>query len=237
MIVGSMVVKNEADRYLQASLTRLKEVCDQVFVFDDNSTDNSVELADSLGAVVVRKPKDCPGFLEDESAFRQCAWQTMGHEFRLDSLDWVISVDADEYFLGDVAYLHGTRRIDCFKIRVPEVWSLDPVRIRVDGYWNQNYNCRIGRYRDNLRFNPKKMGCGSLPNGYTSVLSTEGRGGPGDLMEILHFGYAEESDRLARYNRYTSLPDHGHNPKHIESIITKPILEEIDAVDFWKGVR
>lgn len=227
-------MKNEADRYLQASLTRLLDVCDQVFVFDDNSTDNSVEIAEGLGAFVIRKPDDCPTFLENESAFRQCAWNTMGAEFGLDSDDWIISVDADEYLAGNLDYLFSFI-FDCVNVHIPEVWSLDPIMIRMDGFWNQNYTRRIGRY-SYTTFKNKKMGCGSLPEGYTNPV-TVSKKHPDLVVEILHFGYADEADRQARYSRYKSLPDHGHNPQHIDSIVTQPILSEISGVDFWKGVR
>ena len=231
MIVGSMVVKNEADRYLQASLTRLKEVCDQVFVFDDNSTDGSVEIAEQLGCAVFTNPGYAPTFLEDESSFRQSAWNIMGGEFLLDGDDWVISVDADEYFVGDADELiEYNSYYDSLRLHIQEVWSLDPLMIRTDGFWNQNRNLRIAMYSGNLKFNDKKMGCGSIPEGYAFPNSRS-------ILKIFHFGYAEEADRQARYSRYKSLPDHGHNPKHIDSIITQPTLAEIHGVDFWRGVR
>lgn len=229
-----MVVKDEADRYLQASLTRLKSVCDKVFVADDYSSDNSVEIAKDLGCTVWRRPKNEISFAEHEGKFRERAWIEMGKKLKLKPTDWILSIDADEYFTGTKEILdylpHVAAGRECFKIPVKEVWEINPLKIRVDGFWRNNINARISLYGTQNKFRDIPMGCGSVPY---AKLSTEIH-----KFEVLHFGYVDKENRKKKYDFYKSLPNHGHNDSHIESIIKKADLEDLGyEVDFWKGLR
>ena len=58
-IIASMVLKNEADRYLRAMLQHNHVWWDDLFVYDDQSTDNSVEIAmEYTDHVVIRVDRD-----------------------------------------------------------------------------------------------------------------------------------------------------------------------------------
>ena len=235
MIIGSMVIHNEKDRYLQAALCRLQAACDKVFVADDQSEDDGIELAESMGCFTWARPDNVPSFQESESKFRQAAWDQMSKQLKLKETDWVLSIDADECFLGDKAQMKalvkmaGHRR--CFSAPIPEVWESDPLQIRVDGFWRGNCNRRIQRFDKVTKFRDIGMGCGSVPMFEEStVLSMK--------LGILHFGYADQEDRVRKHAAYTALANHGHNQNHIDSIISKPKLEHLDInVDFWRGVR
>jgi hypothetical protein len=62
------------------------------------------------------------------------------------------------------------------------------------------------------------MGCGSAPTYVENAKSVAARD-----VAILHYGYASEADRRAKYARYSNRP--GHNIRHVESILRKPELE------------
>ena len=64
------------------------------------------------------------------------------------------------------------------------------------------------------------MGCGSAP------LYVGNNGLQTSNLTVIHFGYTNEEDKQERYDRYTSLVDHGHNDKHIKSIIVSPQLKK-----------
>lgn len=231
MIIGTMIVKDEAERYLQASLTRLVEICDKVFVADDRSSDESVEIAKELGCVTWTRPDTVPPFIENESLFRQSAWDQMAKQLRVKEGHWILSVDADEYFTGTKSQLKqlvtdaGSR--DCYAFPFREVWSIDPLQVRTDGFWGSNCNRRMRKFTPGGKFREAKMGCGSVP---VTRLATEIH-----KMPILHFGYAADNDRKRKSEFYNSI-DHGHNNSHIQSILKKPTLEEIDLrIDFWRG--
>jgi glycosyltransferase involved in cell wall biosynthesis len=235
MIIGSMVVKNEVDRYLQASLTRLLECCHKVFVVDDQSDDDSADLAREMGCTVWVRDDATPSFKENESAFRQAAWSVMGTTLKLKDRDWILSLDADECFLGTFnKNKELVRQADhrvCFSLPVPEAWSVNPIQVRTDGYWNNNYSRRFARYDKNRKFLDATMGCGSVP--YHTGPSTE----LASHMGILHFGYADEEDRKKKYEFYHNRI-HGHSNSHIESILKKPKLEPFEfEYDFWRGIK
>lgn len=234
MIIGSMIVKNEADRYLQASLSRLVAVCDKVFVADDQSTDDSVQIARGLGCTVWVRPDNVPTFAEHEGRFRQAAWNQMGKSLRVREGSWVLSLDADEYFAGTAAQLKQLQRDagsrTAFALKFLEVWEEDPLQIRIDGFWRENFNRRIRKWTSDP-FLDVPMGSGSVP---PTTLVTEIH-----KISVLHYGYVDKDRRQQKYDFYKSLPNHGHNEGHIDSIIAKrPTLEALDMdVDFWKGVR
>lgn len=233
MLVGSMIIRNEADRYLQASLTRLLSVCDKVFVADDNSEDDSAAIAERLGAKVWKN--NSTPFAKSEREFRQNAWNKMASMMRLkEGRDWVLSVDADEYVVGDKSkfqeLIRQASHRTCFTLPIKEMWGVD--QYRIDGFWDGNRNRRMGLYKKDMTFRNANFGCGSIP--HHNHLATE----LSEHMGILHFGYADPEDRQKKYDFYKSLPNHGHNEKHIESIIQTPKLQRIKLdIDFYKGLK
>lgn len=231
MIIGSMITFNEADRYLEASLTRLVDICDKVFVADDQSTDDSLEIARDLGCQTWVRPDEIPTFSKHEGAFRQAAWDQMAKQLRVREGQWILSVDADEYFSGTEAQLKqlvkDAQTRECYSFPFREVWSLDPLQVRTDGFWASNLNRRMRKFTPNAKFRDVSMGCGSVP---VCRAATEIH-----KMPILHYGYAVEEDRKRKSEFYNSL-EHGHNNSHIQSILKKPQLEDLDIrVEFWKG--
>lgn len=229
MIIGSMVIFNEMDRYLQASLTRMLEVCDKVFVADDRSTDGSAELAKEMGCEVWVRPSYRFSFMENEGQFREDAWNAM-QVLEPSTEDWILSMDSDEYFAGHFPDLKNAES-PCFSIYRHEIWAQDPYRVRTDVFWAMDYPRRIARWNPGQKFLDVPMGCGSVPFQKSERLARSNT--------ILHFGFMTEEDRVKKYNRYKSLKNHGHNEKHIDSIITQPTLQGIDltGIDFWRGVK
>lgn len=232
-----MVGRNEAHRYLQASLFHLTNVCDQVFFYDDRSTDNTVGVALDAGCTVsVRKEKD-PSFLEHEGRFRQNAFDLLDDAFHPGPGDWILSVDADEIVTPTRSELNGliaesiAQRTLSVVLSIPEIFSVsedeqnmlyDP-QVRTDGFWNRIRGFRLYEYHSGGTFKNKKMGCGSEP--------TYVENGPklkALTYHILHLGYAHPDDRQEKYERY-SQTEHGHNNSHIQSIIKPPKLQP------WRG--
>ena len=83
-----ILAKNEAARI--AECIRSVPWADEVLVVDDESTDETVRLAESLGARVVRRKMDIEG------RHRNWAHAQAAH-------DWVLSLDADERVTPELA--------------------------------------------------------------------------------------------------------------------------------------
>ena len=83
-----ILTKNEASRL--AECVHSVAWADEVLVVDDDSTDETVRLAESLGARVLRRKMDIEG------RHRNWAYAQARHE-------WVLSLDADERVTPDLA--------------------------------------------------------------------------------------------------------------------------------------
>ncbi len=142
-IIASLVVYNEADRYLESCLKWNSSWWDELFVFDDQSTDDTVAVCATYTDTVVRRPDHVSSFLDHEGEFRGTAWKTMEQMCGLEDGDWVFCFDADEFVVGgehlrDIAEAARAQGYNSVDIQIPEIWKLDPLMRRMDGYWGDD---------------------------------------------------------------------------------------------------
>lgn len=229
-IWGVMCVRNEAERYLADVLEWHLGFLDGVFVFDDQSTDDTVAVAQGFDDVLVEvRPDDVPSFLEHEGEFRQAGWEAFETSFQPMVGDWVLAIDADELFVapGDerVALLDIIRfaehdKTRAAKLRIEEIFAVDgatPMQ-RIDGHWKSIGGIRLTKYDPTFKFANRKLGGGSVPVPRGPVLdATDWSGG------LQHFGYVRAEDRRQKYERYTAFA--GHNTDHVRSIVKAPQLK------------
>ena len=233
-IFGLMVVRNEAHRYLESMLKHVSWYLDGIMIVDDQSTDETAAIASEYGHVEIR-PDDVPSFLENESAFREFSWLQLEKNFHPTQHDWILSIDADEFIIADHPrddLLDLTELADIgVNIRIPELWSLNPPQIRVDGFWNKNMSPRFFRYIPGGCFSGKRMGCPPYPT-YVKP------GAVSENLEILHVGYACSDDVQVKYSRYSMIKE-GHSSAHINSIISTPKLINYNkpSPDIFRGVN
>lgn len=243
-IFGQMVCRNEASRYLDAVLAWHMPLLDGIHVYDDRSDDDSVELALAHSCEVTRRPTHVPAFLSHEGRFRDHAWRSFEDTFRPTQDDWVLSFDADEFLIsGAATFRHVTnddRKVlmdECVNaapdvrgllLQIPEVFALDPLQVRVDGYWGGITAPRLFRYQPLGTFQDTAMGCGAEPTYVADSLVEP------ISLKLMHYGYADPVDRHEKYLRYSSL-SHGAASagmsSHVQSIPADGRLET------WIGPR
>lgn len=232
-IYGLMVVRNEASRYLQAALAHAASYLDRIIIFDDQSDDETREIASEFGDVVIR-PDHISSFVENESEFRQHAWSIFEDNCSPTLDDWILAIDADEFLIADnprESLFHYSQTASLgVSLRIPELWSIDPPLVRVDGYWDRNSSPRYFRYMPGGTFAGRRMGSAAFPTYVRHDLIAED-------VEILHVGYLNEDDRVVKYNRYTSISE-GHSSTHIESIIKIPTYSSYDKTlpNIYRGI-
>lgn len=234
----NMVTKNEEGRYLEACMSWAATITDRIFVFDDQSTDETVEIAHSFGAKFEIRQDGVPSFVESESLFRYCGWAYMLNRLNLEVGDWVLSIDADEFPIGDMMETLQILHRGGWKgaqLKIWEMWNRVPLMHRTDGFWGTITGVRLCRVEaEDHSFRSAKMGCGSVPafamkDPYVGELP----------LEILHMGYADVEDQCVKYEFYNSNTKNGHNNKHIQSIMTQPELALWTGAvpGVWRGVK
>lgn len=239
-IFGLMVARNEADRYLEACVKWHLPMVERLLVVDDRSEDETRRVALEAGATVCDRPDGVPTFMEDEASFRQFAWQQLGDLFDLTDDDWVLCIDADEFVTGAdhpdhipqqmrsammlTELVEGSGSTAVYQFHVDEIFALDDDRAyrRVDGAWGKITASRLARWDREALFPQRKgLGCGSIP-----VIDGKPVQVPRGLVRIAHLGYANPTDRQAKYDRYSG--DRGHSTKHVQSILNMPELSEVE---------
>lgn len=215
MIHCIMVTKNEAHRYVEASLLWNRSVFDSITVVDDWSTDGTFDIAATHADNVLLANAS---FERHEGLFREEAWKQWLEVIYPSPADWLVSIDADEFVVGDLsgALKEVGGRVGAFTVR--EGWGVDPIVIRVDGWWGRGKSPRCvmaSEVLSGVKFANKHMASGSLPNVKGSAPILLG-------VELLHLGYATEQDRETKFKRYSST--RGHSRNHVASIKRDPTL-------------
>lgn len=250
-IWGVLVTHNEMGRYLDCVVSWHRQFLDGIAAYDDRSTDGTADyLAEAKGVQVTIRPATEPGFRQHEGRFRQQAWEWFERVFSPTEGDWVLAFDADEMTIardGEREALEAiAQRAEVEKavaavVHIPEVYRADEMEglldqpyVRTDGFWGQIKGTRFFRYLPNGHIADRQMACGSEP---TYV------GGSARFVEqkdlvILHYGYADPLDRMAKYERYRTLYA-GHNVAHVNSIVGESHLEMWAGpyVPVWRGKR
>lgn len=231
MTVFSMTVGyNEADRYLEQMLRHTRHIVDKMFFFDDQSTDDTFEIAQEYADAAVRRLDSEAGFMDDEGLFRQAAWNCFERVLQPQTGDWVFVIDCDQFpvstcsqsaraCLENALCIEGQTNGIC--LTIPEVFAIDddgtPL-IRTDGLWAHIFAPRIVPYKPGAQFKTGRFGVPGVPS-----YAQAGPWVSEKNLVVLHYGYARYEDQATKYWRYVNQP--GHSQNHIRSIIQPPTLE------------
>lgn len=203
-IIGGLLCKNEAERWLNKFLASFSQLCDEIVVIDDKSNDKSPEICAKYGTV----------YLSPESYFETREWmqrETLFHLClaRANLNDWVIILDADE-LLNDS---HNLRKflINCpvcyngYSIKLYDMWN--ETHYRSDFYWNahERHWQMATRKRDiDYTWRKTNLHCGRLP-----LEIKEDKICYNESFYIKHMGWSTEKDRLHKYDRYMKIDGNG----------------------------
>lgn len=242
-LAASLIVKNELGRYLQPCLDHLLEFCDEIRIVDDGSTDGTlghVGSAWTRGRVFAAAGSST--FYEHEGRARQALldYTLSGNPTH------ILAIDADEFVSEPIAIRsalnaaataperpvarHQRRRQrftgSAWTLTMEEVWEADEqeLRIRHDGGWKPHPVPILWKVPDGgvpqadrqWRIQDKALACGREPLAIRHVARFAKPAG----SMILHFGWARQSEREARYERYVE-HDGGnfHARRHLDSIM------------------
>lgn len=227
-----MIVHNEENRYLEKSISSVKGFVDYFLIIDDASTDSTRTICEQLLSdmphKIITNEKSLFG---KEFILRKKAWDSI-KSFKP---KWVLALDADEVFEKNVSQkiktLINIPFVDALSFRLFDMWNEN--EYRDDKFWNahKRFFTIMCRYSPNFVYKWKETNqhCGRTPKNikFLSTFNVD--------IKIKHYGWAKESDRLSKYNRYMELDKDGRSGslEQYESILDKsPHLLPFDNEDF-----
>lgn len=202
-IVGAVVARNEADRYLKRCLTNCLALCDEIVLLDDGSTDDTAKMAREMGCHVETRANG-GWWGADESPARAQLWMLAASVAGPDG--WIYVADADHELVGitrmELHTLTSATHATAFACPLWDCWDSDET-MRVDGFWRAHDNPRVWLAR---AFPPgqgapvwqrKGLHVGHLPGNFEYVV---GRMPPN--VAVRHLGYLKREDRIVKHRKY-----------------------------------
>ena len=207
-IIGFLQVYNESSKgNLNRILNHLKQICDDIVVYDDGSTDDTLEIVKRVTRNVITGSEN--DFLSEST-----------HKQRLLELalslkpDWILWLDADEVIdrfgeCGGIKALchYGDKEgVDGFLLQQFNLWkSYD--KHRVDGHWN-DWHVRLWKNTGNLKFNEEKgLHLEHYPKGLHKLKKSQ--------IKVIHFGVSSPKKVNEKYELYKK---HGQEGWMLEKI-------------------
>jgi len=210
-IIGLLRVKNES-RWIERSIGSILPLCERVLVFDDHSTDDTVQLCASLPKVTVL-PSPFQGLNEarDKNYLLEQAEPLKP--------EWIIAIDGDEMLapgcedrLRNAMNTHHS----CLSPRILYLWDSEH-QIRTDGVYGDFHRESMFRFQPGVRFigdNGANFHCGNVPMACRQKRLVV------DDVQLLHFGYIDRDLRLRKWDFYNQNDPtnrrEGFDPKYPE---------------------
>ncbi len=224
-LITTMIVRNEADRYLPEVLSEAETYSDKIIVLDDCSTDNTVDVCEDHGATVYQHDEGRSIFWEKEHALREYLWkQILPREAHTG--DWILTLDADEImadqFKLSLPKLMLQDNINTYTMRFWESWG-EKYKVRVDGTWNPlgKETPLMTRFLPQVNYRFPRIGlhCGRLPMNIATPVVPSGCG-------VLHLGWANPEEHEEKIKRYTENDPNPHPQmmQHYKSMREEPTL-------------
>lgn len=201
-LAGLLRIKNES-RWIRMVLESLLGVCDHVFVLDDHSTDNTVEICQSFGSFVT-------GFRSSFDTLDEARDKTfLLHQAMAYNPEWALMIDGDEVLEAEAArkFIHLLDRPNfrVYTLQVIYLWN-DERTMRADGVYGKFYRpslFRVSQAADSASWRrtstPGNLHCTSLPDGLRG--ETAGESG----IKLLHYGYIDAPLRRAKFEWYNQV--------------------------------
>lgn len=209
MIVGAVLARNEAGRYLERVLRNVTSLCDVTVLLDDDSHDATREIARAMGALVHERAVTggfwgMEGRRSAEGSARAELWRLASEAAGADG--WVYVADADHELVGitrDELHLL-TKATHCTAFACPlwDCWD-DDEHMRVDGFWQAHNNPRAWFFKAfphgalAPEWTRQGLHVGHSPSNYVYCI-----GLMPPNVGVKHLGYIKKEDRAAKMGRY-----------------------------------
>lgn len=202
----SMIVHNEANRYLDHVLAHASAYITDAVIIDDASTDNTLDvIARTLRNIPYKIVHNKTSKFANEVELRKQQWK----ETLATTPDWILSLDADEVFEDGFGYvvrdLINDHTVDAHSFRLFDMW--DAVHYREDSLWNAHAVYRPflvrAKYGITYEWHETAQHCGRQPINVDSFTQKKSE------IRLKHLGWMRPDDRTLKYARYIKLDPKG----------------------------
>lgn len=209
-----MRVKNEA-RWIQRTIDSVRDLCgDLIFVMEDGSTDNTREICEAAGCVVL--PSPFVGMGLDEGRDKDWLLQEVIARCKP---DWILMPDGDEEL--EPGGCDKIRRalaqnppVDCFAMGFFYCWD-EVNQIRVDGNYGTLARQSLFRADTSFRFKSYYSEHQTKNQNHVGLHTSNAPGLGGKCARInvglFHYGYLHAEDRIRKFEWITRL-----DPNNVE---------------------
>lgn len=195
MIVGMLRIKNEA-RWIDEVLKSIKPVCRSIYVLDDHSSDATPSICRENGAVVIESP--FTGL--DESRDKDYLLDLIAKANPAGT--WVLCIDGDEVLEktgpSKIRALLKTPEAMGYEFQIRYLWNSRNL-VRTDGVYGRFSRPSLFRLLRGMTFrrtgNGGNFHCSNVPS---QIIGKTQRAN----IDLLHLGYMNLEDRLAKYRWY-----------------------------------
>jgi len=143
---------------------------------------------------------------EDDMWGSEVEWRSELWLAAVDSeADWIFVLDADMIPLSNPRSLFedAPNDITAIAFRLYDLWGTNPYVYRSDGYWQAHQVVRVWAVRNpGPEFQPEWPTAGIHCGHFPSNLNTERTLTAPQEFSLLHYAYADEADRIAKYKQY-----------------------------------
>jgi Glycosyl transferase family 2 len=198
----SMVVRDEADKWLRNALQAHRPFIDEAVIIDDASTDNTVDvIREELHSVPLRLVRNSASRFSNEIELRKQQWE----EALATNPDWLLNLDADQILEERAAHIipQLTRQTDysVFGFELYDFWT--PTHYRDDEWWRAHKAPQpfLIRYTPDFRYvwRETPQHCGRIPANMLELNAAAVD------LRVKHMGWANSKERERKLKRYQAL--------------------------------
>ncbi len=199
MITGTLLVRNEADRYLERVLINAGQYCDHIIAIDDGSDDATPEILDYYGVEILSHRAHQSFWGHNETSPRKMLWDAAcAHA----PDGWIYVFDADhelvEITVPDMKLMCRADIVDSWAFRLWDCWD-SPDSMRADSFWQAHLFPRPWLFKALAGTWGIEKGIHSGHAPGRNWITAEAPGA------IRHLGYIEAEHRALKHEKYLAI--------------------------------